>query len=80
MGFLWPVYKANGLKKAEKDLSEEERVRIAEDIERDQTANAQRGLKVDSKAIEQGTRLLAGVKGRENFFSEFAKPPASKGL
>jgi hypothetical protein len=78
MGFLWPVHKASGLKKAEAELSEDEKLRMAEDIERDQTANAQRGQKIDAKAIELGKRLLKGVKGRESFFDDFA--PSAKGI
>lgn len=79
MGFLWPVYKETGLKKTEADLSEPEKIRIAEDIERDQTANVQRGLKIDNKAIELGIRMLKGVKGRDGMFDEFQRTATAKG-
>lgn len=81
MGFLWPVHKESGARKSEEQLSPSERVRIAEDIERDQTSNVQRGQKVDTKAIDQGVRLMKGVKGREGYFDELLRQvtePAAK--
>ena len=70
MGFLWPVKRETGVRKSEAELAPPEKIRIAEDIQRDQLMNLQRGVKLDVEAIELGVRLLKGAKGFEGFFDE----------